>query len=134
MREVPRDNENTTAQTLCTFPRPVSKSCREACLVHIYPSGPSMGRRYTLSISTTMLIGRGSDCAIHIDDHSVSRKHAQVEPMTDGYVASDLGSTNGTFVNDEPVERRLLCDGDYLRIGNCIYRFLAGGNIEAEYH
>jgi diguanylate cyclase (GGDEF)-like protein len=134
MRDAPRENERTTADTLCTFPRPVSKGCREACLVHIYPSGPSMGRRYTLSSSSTMLIGRGSDCAIHIDDNSVSRKHAHIEPSADGYVAVDLGSTNGTFVNDLPVERRLLSDGDYLRAGNCIYRFLAGGNIEAEYH
>ena len=45
-----------------------------------------------------------------------------------------MGSTNGTFVNDSPVERPPLGDGDYLRVGNCIYRFLAGGNIEAEYH
>jgi diguanylate cyclase (GGDEF)-like protein len=134
MRDAPRENERTTAETLCTFPRPVSKASREACLVHIYPSGPSMGRRYTLSSTHPMLIGRGADCAIHIDDHSVSRKHAHVEPTAEGYVAVDLGSTNGTFVNDEPIERHLLGDGDYLRAGNCIYRFLAGGNIETEYH
>jgi diguanylate cyclase (GGDEF)-like protein len=93
-----------------------------------------MGRRYTLSSSAPMLIGRGADCAIHIDDHSVSRKHARVEPTPEGYCAIDLGSTNGTYVNDVPVDRQLLDDGDYLRVGNCIYRFLAGGNIEAEYH
>jgi diguanylate cyclase (GGDEF)-like protein len=93
-----------------------------------------MGRRYTLSSTQAMLIGRGSDCAIHIEDHSVSRKHAHIEPSGDGYAAVDLGSTNGTFVNDDPIERCVLADGDYLRVGNCIYRFLAGGNIEAEYH
>jgi diguanylate cyclase (GGDEF)-like protein len=134
MREAPRDNERTTAETLCTVPRPVPRVCREACLVHIYPSGPSMGKRYTLSSTQVMLIGRGGDCPIHIDDHSVSRKHAQIEPSGEGYVAVDLGSTNGTFVNDDPIDRRALADGDYLRVGNCIYRFLAGGNIEAEYH
>jgi diguanylate cyclase (GGDEF)-like protein len=136
MPEAPRDYdaERTSSETLCALPRLVSAACREACLIHIYPSGPSMGRRYPLSSSTAVIIGRGSDCAIHIDDNSVSRKHARVEPTPEGYAAEDLGSTNGTFVNDQPVTRDVLDDGDYLRVGNCTYRFLAGGNIEAEYH
>ncbi len=136
MPEAPRDNiaERTTAETLCSPPRLVSAACRDACLVHIYPSGPSMGKRYPLSVSAAVVIGRGVDCAIHIDDNSVSRKHARVEPTPEGYIAEDLVSTNGTFVNDSPVVRHVLNDGDYLRVGNCIYRFLAGGNIEAEYH
>ena len=136
MPEAPRDSsaERTTAETMCTPPRLVSAACRDACLVHIYPSGPSMGKRYPLSATSPVVIGRGADCAIHLDDHSVSRKHARVEPTTYGYLAEDLASCNGTFVNDSPVNRHVLHDGDYLRVGNCIYRFLAGGNIEAEYH
>lgn len=136
MPDAPRDHniERTTAETMCTPPRPLSAVCRDACLVHIYPSGPGMGKRYPLSNTTSVQIGRGSDCAIHIDDHSVSRKHARVDPTPDGYIAVDLGSTNGTFVNDQGISRQVLRDGDYLRAGNCIYRFLAGGNIEAEYH
>ncbi|MFO0880089.1 MAG: GGDEF domain-containing protein [Gemmataceae bacterium] len=132
----PRDNnaERTTADTLCAVPRPLSAAAREACLVHIYPTGPSMGRRYPLSPKAAAMIGRGSDCVIQIDDSSVSRKHARVEPTPHGYRAEDLASTNGTFVNDRPINSQLLEDGDYLRVGNCIYRFLAGGNIEAEYH
>src|SRR5204862_6793913 len=50
------------------------------------------------------------------------------------YHVTDLGSTNGTFVNNVPRADSPLADGDYLRIGNCIYRFLASGNLEAEYH
>jgi diguanylate cyclase (GGDEF)-like protein len=136
MPELPRDHpaERTAAETLCTPPRLVSAACRDACLVHIYPSGPSMGRRYSLASTTAVVIGRGADCAIHIDDHSVSRKHARIEPTAHGYAAEDLGSTNGTFVDDKPITRQVLEDGDYLRVGNCIYRYLAGGNIEAEYH
>jgi diguanylate cyclase (GGDEF)-like protein len=126
--------ERTTADTQCALRRPVATACRDACLVHIYPSGPSMGKRYPLSTTRSMLIGRGTDCAILIDEHSVSRKHARIEPDTQGYIAEDLGSTNGTFVNDQPIARQLLKDGDYLRVGNCIYRYLAGGNVEAEYH
>jgi diguanylate cyclase (GGDEF)-like protein len=133
--EVPRKNsERATAETLCASGRPVSAVCRDACLVHIYPSGPSMGRRYPLPANQAVLIGRGSDCAIFIEDHSVSRRHARIDPTPDGYLAQDLDSTNGTFVNDQPITRKPLADGDYLRVGNCIYRFLAGGNIEVEYH
>jgi diguanylate cyclase (GGDEF)-like protein len=96
-----------------------------------------MGRRYPLALGS-LLIGRGTDCGILIDDHSVSRRHARIQPVsgTDGggHAVIDLESTNGTFVNGNLVSHHLLQDGDYLRIGNCIYRYLAGGNIEAEYH
>jgi len=92
-----------------------------------------MGTRYTLADSPVVL-GRGTDCDIRINDHSVSRRHARIQPGADGYYAVDLQSTNGTFVNDQPASMYKLKDGDYLRIGNCIYRFLIGGNVEAEYH
>ena len=121
-------------ETWVTAPeRLVSATRRDACVVHIYPTGPGMGARYTLS-DTPMVLGRGNDCDIRIQDHSVSRRHARIQPGADGYYAVDLQSTNGTFVNDVPASICKLKDGDYLRVGNCIYRFLAGGNVEAEYH
>jgi diguanylate cyclase (GGDEF)-like protein len=121
-------------ETWVTAPdRLVSTTRRDACVVHIYPTGPGMGARYPLSDSP-MVLGRGSDCDIRINDHSVSRRHARIQPGADGYYAVDLQSTNGTFVNDVPASICKLKDGDYLRVGNCIYRFLAGGNVEAEYH
>jgi len=113
--------------------RLVSSTRRDACVVHIYPTGPGMGARYALT-DAPMVIGRGNDCDIRINDHSVSRRHARIQPGADGYYAVDLQSTNGTFVNDVPASICKLNDGDYLRVGNCIYRFLAGGNVEAEYH
>jgi diguanylate cyclase (GGDEF)-like protein len=121
-------------ETWVTLPeRPVSMTNRNACLVHIYPTGLGMGTRYTLADSP-MVIGRGGDCDIRINDHSVSRRHARIQPGADGYYAVDLQSTNGTFVNDQPASMYKLKDGDYLRVGNCIYRFLTGGNVETEYH
>src|SRR3954468_8671124 len=123
-----------TSKTWVTAPdRLVSTTRRDACVVHIYPTGPGMGARYALADSPVVL-GRGSDCDIRITDHSVSRRHARIQPGADGYYAVDLQSTNGTFVNDVPASIGKLKDGDYLRVGNCIYRFLAGGNVEAEYH
>lgn len=112
------------------------RSCvhSEACLVHIYPTGPEMGRRYSLGVDS-LVIGRGDDADIGVVDKSASRQHARVEPVTDGYLVTDLGSRNGTYVNAERIEHpRVLGDGDYLSVGNCIFRFLTGGNVEAEYH
>jgi two-component system cell cycle response regulator len=121
-------------ETWVTLPeRPVSMANRNACLVHIYPTGPGMGTRYTLA-DLPLVVGRGGDCDIRINDHSVSRRHARIQPGADGYYAVDLQSTNGTFVNDHPASMYKLKDGDYLRVGNCIYRFLTGGNVETEYH
>ena len=113
--------------------RLVSMTRRDACVVHIYPTGPGMGTRYTIS-DTPMVLGRGNDCDIRINDHSVSRRHARIQPGADGYYAVDLQSTNGTFVNDVLASICKLKDGDYLRVGNLIYRFLDGENVEAEYH
>ena len=121
-------------ETWVTAPeRPISITNRAACLVHIYPTGPGMGNRYPLG-DTPVVLGRGSDCEVRINDHSVSRRHARIQPGADGYYAVDLQSTNGTYVNDIPASMYKLKDGDYLRVGNCIYRFLMGGNVEAEYH
>lgn len=126
--------EKVTETWITTPKRLFSAATREACLVHIYPTGPSMGRRYPLG-DKDLLVGRGDDCDIRIQDNSVSRKHVKIEPTDEGYAISDLGSTNGTFLNDKQLDApRKLNDGDYVRVGNCLYRYLTGGNIEAEYH
>jgi diguanylate cyclase (GGDEF)-like protein len=122
------------SETWVTVPkRPSASANKDGFLVHIYPTGPTMGSRYSLG-SAAVLIGRGEDCTIQIHDHSVSRRHARIEQGPDGCYVYDLQSTNGTFVNDQPITDAKLHDGDYLRVGNCIFRFLAGGNVESEYH
>ena len=113
--------------------RPLSRTCRNACLVHIYPTGLAMGTRHLLE-KETIILGRGDDCDITVLDNSVSRRHVRFDLDVEGYLVTDLGSTNGTFVNDTPAKQTPLADGDYVRAGNILYRFLAGGNVEAEYH
>jgi len=125
--------EKVTETWVSVPERPVSLSSRNACLIHIYPTGPSMGTRYTIGESP-LVIGRATDCDVRINDHSLSRRHARIQAGADGYYAVDLQSTNGTYINDVPTAMCKLKDGDYLRCGNCIYRFLMGGNVEAEYH
>ncbi|HUR55312.1 MAG TPA: GGDEF domain-containing protein [Gemmataceae bacterium] len=106
----------------------------EACLVHIHPTGPDLGKRTPIG-TLPVLIGRDVGCGLPNSHGSVSRRHARVERLPDGkYQVTDLNSTNGTFVNNARVRAAAVNDGDYRRVGECIYRFLAGGNLEAEYH
>ncbi|MCB9561359.1 MAG: diguanylate cyclase [Kofleriaceae bacterium] len=105
----------------------------EACLVLIYPPGPDMGKRFPLSRSEAVL-GRGADCDIQVDRDSVSRRHARVFRTAEQWMVEDLGSTNGSYVNDVPVQRSLLRDNDFLKIGAAIFKFLSGAGVEASYY
>jgi diguanylate cyclase (GGDEF)-like protein len=106
---------------------------RDACLVLIYPPGPSLGRRHELH-QGAVTIGRGTDCDVLLDRDAVSRRHARVEQTGEGWLLRDLDSTNGTYVNDAPIREHLLHDGDRVKIGNAIFKFLTGGNVESAYH
>jgi len=85
-------------------------------------SGPNLGARYLLS-SSTMRIGRDSRCEIHFDDTETSRKHAEIEVVGDSYVLTDLKSSNGTIVNGQTIETKILLDGDRVQIGKQILVF-----------
>jgi diguanylate cyclase (GGDEF)-like protein len=104
---------------------------KEACLVVIY--GPDLGRKYSLE-SPSLTLGRSNKCDIQIDQESVSRAHSKIVNAGRSVRIRDLGSTNGTYVNDELVEERTLVDGDFIKIGRTIFKFLSGGNIERAYH
>jgi len=108
--------------------RPVSG---ESCLVMIY--GPTLGRRFPLE-NEFLTIGRGGDNDMVIDMDNVSRGHAKVAKRDDGIYVEDLASTNGTYVNDIEVKSDRLRNGDLLKIGGAILKFIQGGNIEAQYH
>jgi pSer/pThr/pTyr-binding forkhead associated (FHA) protein len=62
-------------------------------------------------------IGRKPENTIHIDNLAVSGRHARVFKIGDKAVLEDLGSTNGTFVNDKPISKHVLKHGDAVRIG-----------------
>jgi pSer/pThr/pTyr-binding forkhead associated (FHA) protein len=73
-----------------------------ARLVVVAP-GSLAGRSFTLDGETT--IGRGAGCGVSIDDAHVSKLHARISPAAGGWVLEDLGSTNGTVLDGEPVDR-----------------------------
>lgn len=109
--------------------RPVNPN---AALVVIY--GLELGRKFDL-VNHTLVIGRSSKADIQIDQESVSRNHARITADGATVVVSDMGSTNGTYVNDELIEGDFqLRTGDLIKIGRTIFKFIAGGNIETAYH
>jgi two-component system cell cycle response regulator len=106
----------------------------EACLVNLHPPGPDLGRRFTLT-SSQYTVGRDTDSTFVVGRGSVSRQHARLYLEDDLWWVEDLGSTNGTFVNEiRCVGPKQLTDSDQLRFGDAIYKFLYGTNIETAYH
>jgi len=105
----------------------------DAVLVAIYPSGAGMGRRFTLN-KAEHFIGRLDELDIPLEGEGLSRKHARIFRDENGWNIEDLQSTNGTHVNDHKVDRKQLTDGDLIRCGVAICKFLSGDNIEAAYH
>jgi pSer/pThr/pTyr-binding forkhead associated (FHA) protein len=67
--------------------------------------------------STSLTIGRGLNNDIILEDTRVSRHHAQLRYQARRFWIADLGSTNGTYVNDEQVAERSLRDGDIVSLG-----------------
>ena len=130
--ESDRPTKTKTVVTVIQAPptaTPIASST--ACLVIIY--GADLGRRVVLD-GNTLEIGRSIKCDLSIDQESVSRKHARVTWDGARYKVADLGSTNGSYVNDELVHERVLRDGDQLKIGRTILKFMTGDNIETSYH
>ncbi len=103
----------------------------EAALVVIY--GMDLGKKYNLD-KESIIIGRSAKSEIQVDQESVSRSHAKIVAAGKHLVIKDLGSTNGTYVNDEQIDESRLRDGDMVKIGRTIFKFLSGGNIENAYH
>jgi DNA-binding NtrC family response regulator len=80
-------------------------------------------RSFTVTMpgSGELIIGRGPDAGLSVDDPLVSRAHAQLLVVPDGLRLSDLGSRHGTLVNGERLtEPRLLGSGDVIGIGNAL--------------
>ncbi len=103
----------------------------QECLVLLY--GGSIGKKFDLGPGVAT-IGRDPYATVVLDADSVSRTHARIEVGPSGTWIVDLESTNGTFVNDETISKAQLSSGDLVKVGDVIFKFLAGQNIEAAYH
>lgn len=93
-------------------------SKKEAALIQL-----ETGKRFTLK-GETIYIGRQDNNNLVIDDPSVSRRHARLDREGPSYIITDLGSTNGTQINQIPITTGALEDEDCLTLGksNFIFR------------
>jgi hypothetical protein len=84
--------------------------------------GPQSGELFQLSGRS--IVGTAADCHVVMKDPSVSGRHAELTPTPAGFRVNDLGSTNGTYVNDKRVTTSDLIDNDTVRIGrvNCKFK------------
>lgn len=89
------------------------------------------GQRYLLTGPVTV-IGRGSEADIIVDDPGISRRHLEIRVTADGVVATDLGSTNGTFVEGHKVPAATLVDGNTLTIGRTRILFWTGADDDED--
>lgn len=101
------------------------------CLVVI--SGKTLGRKYLLD-QKQILVGRGDQVQISLDEKTVSRSHAEFYRKNSQTMVKDLQSKNGIYVNDIKVIGSALKDGDLIRIGTTVFKFVGGGKMEGQYY
>jgi len=116
-------------RTAISLPSERPKGAGQACLVIM--TGAEMGRRIDLT-HEEVSIGRSDDCTVCVNSDLVSRRHAVVNRVLGHFIVVDLKSTNGTFINDARIERAELKDGDLLRTGKTVLKYLEN-SLELEY-
>ena len=132
------DFDEKTRVTQVVQPIPAGGSAAKNttdCLVVIYTKEPTLlGKRFVLDNNPTR-VGRGADNHVVLDGDSVSRRHAHFEQRGSAWLVVDDGSTNGTYCNDEQIAREApLKNGDRVKVGPTIFKFLSGADVEAQYH
>jgi RNA polymerase subunit RPABC4/transcription elongation factor Spt4 len=88
----------------------------------VVSKGPDAGERFVLA-GDIVTIGRDPASDIFLNDITVSRRHARIDRTDTGFVLSDVGSLNGTYVNGERIETHPLSGGDEVQIGKFRLRF-----------
>ncbi len=101
-----------------------------------HPDEKPLGTRYSVRPMNTMEIGRSTDVEISLPDvRSISRRHARLIHRGKRVEIEDLSSTNGTYVNDLPVEGcQVLRSGDRFQVGAVHFKFLHERDPEHAYH
>jgi diguanylate cyclase (GGDEF)-like protein len=124
------DSTSVTPRRRSTDPGP------EANLIQIaHPKGLGLGTRYRFRPGSTVVIGRGREADVSLPEVSaISRKHASLTYRIESVILEDLGSTNGTFVNDVRIEQpTVLKSGDRFALGAVHFKFLQERDVENAY-
>ncbi len=85
-------------------------------------TGENKGKSYLVR-DTVVFIGRDSSSTIMLPDRQVSRKHASISPQGSEFLIEDLGSRNGTMVNNRPVHQQIMKPGDEITMGSTVLEF-----------
>lgn len=95
--------------------------------IFVVKRGPKAGSRFVMD-QATISLGRHPESDIFLDDITVSRRHAQVRHGEEGFMVSDVGSLNGTYLNRERIEGPgvRLTSGDEVQVGKFKLVFLTG--------
>jgi two-component system cell cycle response regulator len=106
---------------------------REANLLVM--AGATIGVTHKLPYRGDAIIGRGDEAAVRIGDEDVSRSHARISIRPDGQVTlTDLGSTNGTYVNGVQITEHILHDGEKIQLGpRVVLKFQYQDALEEEF-
>lgn len=80
-----------------------------------------------IPLETEMIIGRDPSCDLVLHDQGISRKHAMMIPSQKAVILEDLQSTNGTFVNGSPIERKTITESDSIQIGDSVMELTTTG-------
>jgi pSer/pThr/pTyr-binding forkhead associated (FHA) protein len=121
--------ETTSSRDTASYARQMVREAMQAlgqrtgCELEVL-TGSSAGQRTALKVGDLVVVGRGEECGLRLDDGEVSRRHAEVVCRPDEVVVVDLGSKNGIRVEGERVEgSRPLQHGEELELGDSRLRF-----------
>lgn len=111
---LPQAKTQGTLTRLDAVPRPTA--------VLVVKMGAKEGLKFPLG-RRGVIIGRRRTCDIRLEDTNASRVHASIDSADADYFLTDLGSTNGTYVNGTRISKKKLAAGDLIRIGTTILEF-----------
>lgn len=83
--------------------------------------GPQRGELFTLGSQT--IVGKDPSCTLVLQDSFLSSRHAEIKIEAGSWILKDMGSTNGTYVNDKRVDKQELVDNDFVKFGQFLCKF-----------
>src|SRR5919107_830861 len=126
--------ENASRERAGSGPLQVESEADVILIAH--PEGQRLGSRFRLSPGTTLEIGRSAAVGVSLPEvMSISRKHARLRYIGPAVTIEDLGSTNGTYINGQPIHgRAVLRSGDRFQTAAVHFKFLHEQDVESAYH
>jgi len=127
------DGDWTGMATETSLVLPIAQSVDRRTPSIVVMAGAMLGKIYELE-GRPLRVGRDPGNTVMLEDTGVSRHHVVLERLGDRTVLRDLGSKNGTYVNDIGVQECVLKDGDLIFVGQTTFKYLSGDTMEQGYY